>query len=64
LYLDTTRPSNAHPDGGIIKKEAPIHISNVQLVDPETNEATKVGYKFDDGKKLRYAKKSGKALDK
>ncbi|MGI6768340.1 MAG: 50S ribosomal protein L24 [Bacilli bacterium] len=58
------RPSNAHPDGGIIKKEAPIHISNVQLVDPETNEATKVGYKFDDGKKLRYAKKSGKALDK
>jgi large subunit ribosomal protein L24 len=58
------RPSNAYPDGGIIKKEAPIHISNVQLVDPETNEATRIGYKFVDGKKVRYAKKTGNVLDK
>lgn len=58
------RPSNAYPDGGIIKKEAPIHISNVQLVDPETNETTRIGYKFVDGKKVRYAKKTGNVLDK
>ncbi|MGB4694819.1 MAG: 50S ribosomal protein L24, partial [Bacilli bacterium] len=50
-----TRPSNAYPEGGIIKKEAPIHISNVMLVDSETNEATRVGYNFVDGKKVRYA---------
>jgi len=59
-----TRPSNAYPEGGIIKKEAPIHISNVMLVDPETNEATKVGHKIVDGKKARYAKKTGNVLDK
>jgi len=59
-----TRPSNAYPEGGIIKKEAPIHISNVMLVDSETNEATRVGYNFVDGKKVRYAKKTGNALDK
>jgi large subunit ribosomal protein L24 len=59
-----TRPSNAYPDGGIIKKEAPIHISNVQLVDPKTNETTKVGSKEAEGKKVRYAKKSGNVLDK
>lgn len=59
-----TRPSNAYPDGGIIKREAPIHISNVQLVDPKTNETTKVGYKENEGKRVRYAKKSGNVLDK
>jgi len=59
-----TRPSNSHPDGGIIKKEAPIAISNVKLVDPTTKEATRVGYKVVDDKKVRYAKKSGNVLDK
>ncbi|HEY8396020.1 MAG TPA: 50S ribosomal protein L24 [Bacilli bacterium] len=59
-----TKPSNAYPDGGIIKKEAPIHVSNVQLVDTATNESTKVGHKIVDGKKVRYAKKTGNVLDK
>ncbi|MDD3999929.1 MAG: 50S ribosomal protein L24 [Bacilli bacterium] len=59
-----TRPSNSNPDGGIIKKEAPIAISNLQLVDTKTNEGTKVGYKIEDGKKVRYAKKTGNVLDK
>lgn len=59
-----TRPSQTYPDGGIIKKEAPIHASNVQVVDPKTKEATKVGKKIVDGKKVRYAKKSGTVLDK
>ena len=52
-----TKPSNSNPDGGIMKKEAPIHASNVMLVDPKTNERTRVGSKVEDGKKVRYAKK-------
>ena len=59
-----TRPSNAHPDGGIIKKEAPIAISNVMFYDTKNNQATKVGYKVVDGKKVRFAKKSDALLDK
>lgn len=59
-----TKPSNAHPDGGILKKEAPISVSNVMIVDPKTNVATKVGHKVVDGKKVRFAKKSGNVLDK
>ena len=42
--------------------EAPIHISNVSLIDPETNKATRVGYDLSDGKKVRIARKSGKAI--
>lgn len=56
------RPSGFGQEGGIIEKEAPIHISNVQLIDPETNEPTRVGYRIEDGKKVRYSKKTGNAL--
>ncbi|MFA6375021.1 MAG: 50S ribosomal protein L24 [Bacilli bacterium] len=60
-----TKPSNANPDGGIIKKEAPIAISNVQLVDTKKdNISSKVGMKIVDGKKVRYFKKTGNVLDK
>ena len=48
------RPSQANPDGGIVKKEAPIDASNVMLIDPKTNKPTRVGYKVVDGKKVRY----------
>ena len=49
--------------GGIIEKELPVHISNVALVDPKEGGATKVGYKkLDDGKKVRFAKKSGEVI--
>lgn len=59
-----TKPNMANPDGGIVEKEAPIHVSNVAIVDPKTGGATRVGYKFlDDGKKVRYAKKSGETID-
>ena len=54
------KPNNQYPQGGIVELEAPIHVSNVQLLDPSTNEPTKVGYKVEDGKKVRFAKKSGK----
>ncbi|MCO0832544.1 50S ribosomal protein L24 [Fructobacillus sp. W13] len=56
------KPSNEYPQGGVINTEAPIHASNVQVLDPSTNEPTKVGYKFEDGKKVRFAKKSGNKL--
>lgn len=58
------RPLHADDKGGIIEIEAPIHVSNVALLDPKTNEPTRVGYKVVDGKKVRYAKKSGESLDK
>ena len=51
-----TRPSQANPDGGIIKKEAPIDASNVMLVDPKTNKPTRVHFEEKDGKKVRVAK--------
>jgi large subunit ribosomal protein L24 len=50
--------------GGIISKEAPIHLSNVAHVDPKTGEATRVGFKvLGDGRKVRFAKKSGEVID-
>ena len=56
------RQSEQNPDGGVIEFEAPIKVSNVMLVDPKTGERTRVGYKVVDGKKVRYAKKSGEVL--
>jgi large subunit ribosomal protein L24 len=50
--------------GGIIEKEGPIHVSNVMLLDPKGNKATRVGVRRDDGgKRVRYAKRSGTAID-
>lgn len=50
--------------GGIIEKEASIHVSNVAHVDPKTNEPTKVGFRYlEDGRKVRFAKKSGEVID-
>lgn len=56
------KPSATNPQGGIIEVEAPIHISNLALVDPKTGKATRVGYKMDGDKKVRFAKKSGEIL--
>ncbi|MGJ1412532.1 50S ribosomal protein L24 [Sphingobacterium thalpophilum] len=58
-----TKPSAANPNGGIIEKEAGIHISNLALIDPKTGETTRVGRKLNaDGKLVRYAKKSGEEI--
>jgi large subunit ribosomal protein L24 len=57
-----TKPNAANPNGGIVKKEAPIHVSNVALVDPKTGAATRVGRKVEDGKIVRIAKKSGEVI--
>lgn len=59
-----TRPSQTQM-GGIIEKEASIHISNLAHVDPASSSATRVGYKFlEDGRKVRFAKRSGEVLDR
>jgi len=60
-----TKPSQSQPDGGIIETEAPIHLSNLMLIDPSTKEPTRVGRKKnEDGKGwVRYSKKSGEILD-
>ncbi|HHT98703.1 MAG TPA: 50S ribosomal protein L24 [Acholeplasma sp.] len=57
------RPTGANDKGGIIEKEAPIHVSNVALIDPKTGKPTRVYMKVIDGKKVRVAK-SGERLDK
>lgn len=57
-----TKPNAKNPQGGIIKKEAPIHISNLNVVDPSTNKPTRVGRKLNDkGKLVRYAKNREKS---
>ena len=56
------KPSATNPQGGIVKKEAPIHISNLSLIDSKSGEATRVGYEVRDGKKVRYAKKSNEVI--
>ncbi len=56
------KPSTENPQGGIEEKEAPIHISNVALIDPKSKKATRVGYEVKDGKKVRVAKKSGEVI--
>jgi large subunit ribosomal protein L24 len=51
--------------GGIIEKEAPIHISNVAHIDPASNKPTRVGYRFlEDGRKVRFARRSGETIDR
>jgi len=58
-----TRPSNTEA-GGIIEKEAAVHVSNLAHLDPKDNTPTRVGIKFlEDGRKVRYAKRSGEVID-
>ncbi|PCJ26942.1 MAG: 50S ribosomal protein L24 [Rickettsiales bacterium] len=64
LVKKHTKPSQTS-EGGIIQKELPIHISNLSHIDPKTKEITKIGYKtLSDGKKVRFAKKSGEIISK
>ena len=57
------KPSAKNPQGGIISKEAPIHISNLNVVDPKTGKATRIGRRLNEnGKLVRYAKKSGEEI--
>ena len=56
------KPSAQNPQGGITEKEAPIHISNLSLIDAKSGDTTRVGYEMRDGKKVRVAKKSKEVI--
>ncbi len=59
-----TKPSKLNPNGGIVSKEMPIAVSNVAILDPKTDQPTRVGFKIlSDGNKVRFAKKSGEVID-
>ncbi len=62
LVSKHTKPNPKQPQGGIVRQEASIHISNLNLIDPKTKTPTRVGYKFDGENKIRYAKKSGEEI--
>lgn len=63
IVSKSTKPTAKNPQGGIIKVEAPIHISNLSLIDPKSGTATRVAVKVnEDGKKVRIAKKSGEEI--
>ncbi len=58
-----TKPNAQNPDGGIVKKEAPVHISNLMLIDPSSGAPTRIGrQKNSKGKLVRYSKKSGEEI--
>jgi len=63
LVSKHTKPNTKAPQGGIIKKEAPIHVTNLMLIDPTSGKPTRVGKKLNDKDKLvRYSKKSGEEI--
>jgi large subunit ribosomal protein L24 len=58
------KPSQTEPQGGIVEREATIHLSNVALVDPASELPTRAGYKvLEDGRKVRFARRSGEVID-
>ena len=62
MVSKSTKPSAQHPQGGIIKQEAPIHISNLSLIDPKSGKATRVSIKHEGKNVIRIAKKSGEEI--
>ena len=63
MVSKSVKPSAKHPQGGIIKMEAPIHVSNLSLIDPKSGKPTRVGYRFnEEGKKEKKKKKSGEEI--
>ncbi len=63
MISKSQKPSAQNPQGGILRQEAPIHISNLNLVDPKTGRPTRIGRRLnEEGKSVRYAKKSGEEI--
>lgn len=63
MVSKSTKPTAKYPQGGIIKMEAPIHISNLNVLDPKTGKPTRIGRRLNDaGKLVRYSKKSGEEI--
>ena len=64
MVTKSQKPSAKNPQGGFVKQEAPIHISNLNVLDPKTGKPTRIGRKLNaDGKRVRYAKKSGEEIN-
>ncbi len=63
LVTKATKPNAKHPQGGLVKMEAPVHISNLSLIDPKSGKPTRIGRRLNDaGKLVRYSKKSGEEI--
>ena len=62
IVTKATKPSAQHPPGGLIKKEAPINISNLSLIDPKSGKPTRISIKRVDGRAVRIAKKSNQEI--
>ena len=62
IVTKATKPSAQYPQGGLVKKEAPIHISNINLVDPKTGKPTRIAIKRENGKPVRMSKKSNQEI--
>ncbi len=62
MVTKATKPTAQHPQGGLIKKEAPIHISNINLADPKTGKPTRIAIKRENGKAVRISKKSNQEI--
>lgn len=63
IVTKSTKPSAQAPQGGFLRKEAPINLSNLAAIDPKSGKPTRVGFKFDEkGKKIRISKKSGEEI--
>lgn len=63
IVSKSSKPSAKNPQGGIVKQEAPIHISNLNLIDPKSGKPTRIGRrKNEEGKTVRYSKKSGEVI--
>ena len=63
VVTKATKPNAKNPQGGLVKMEAPIHVSNLQLIDPKDGKPTRVGIAVkEDGKKVRISKKSGEEI--
>ncbi len=62
IISKNTKPSAKHPQGGIIKQEAPIHISNLSLIDPKSGKPTRISVKHEGKNVIRIAKKSGEEI--
>ncbi len=63
IVSKSTKPTAKYPQGGVVKMEAPVNISNLSLIDPKSGKPTRIGIRVNDkGEKVRYAKKSGEEI--
>lgn len=62
MVTKATKPNAQHPQGGLVKKEAPIAISNIALIDPKSGKPTRVSLRRENGKVIRISKKSGEEI--